>query len=180
MNTIAKPAWMALMLRGIISVIFGLFAFFYPYLTMATLVMLIGIFITVNGILTIIMAFTYKRHNDHWWNYLLQGLISLVLGILIMTWPGITAILLFMIVAAWIIIVGIIEIIAYINLRQLFTNNLILVVAGILSVLLGLYFIRFPKAGIFALIWLIGIYAIFIGSLSIIAAIKLKKSNGNV
>jgi len=176
MTSIKKQAWIALMLRGIISVIFGAFALFYPTVTFSVLIMLIGIYVCINGLLTIVMSFSYLQHDHSWCNYLLQGIISLIIGIMIITWPGITAIILLIIIAAWIIIMGVIEIIAYINLSQLLENNIFLIIAGILSILIGLYFIRFPTAGIVALVWLIGIYALVAGILSILAALKIKKT----
>jgi uncharacterized membrane protein HdeD (DUF308 family) len=67
------------------------------------------------------------------------------------------------------------EIIAAIQLRKEIEGEWLLILAGALSVLFGLGVLLYPGAGALALAWLIGIYAIAIGVVMVMLAIRLRK-----
>ena len=49
-----------------------------------------------------------------------------------------------------------------------------MILAGLLSVLLGILLFVFPSAGMVSVVWLIGIYAIAAGIISMIFAFRLR------
>ena len=57
LHALAK-SWWVLLLRGIAAIIFGVLAFAWPGLTLVTLVLLYGAFALVDGVLSLIAAFT--------------------------------------------------------------------------------------------------------------------------
>ena len=88
--------------------------------------------------------------------------------------PGVTAIVLLYFIAAWAIVTGVAEIAAAIRLRKVITGEWLLVVAGVLSVLFGLFLVMFPKAGALAVVLWIGAYATTLGSVLIALAFRLR------
>jgi uncharacterized membrane protein HdeD (DUF308 family) len=153
--------WWAFALRGLAAVIFGILAFAWPGLTLATLVLLFGIFVLIDAVMAIISAIRSK--GDHVWVLLLEGVVAVVAGVLVLGWPGITALLLLYIIAAWAIVSGILEIVSAVRLRTIIEHEWAWILSGALSIVFGVVAIARPGAGALAIIWLIGAYAILFG-----------------
>jgi uncharacterized membrane protein HdeD (DUF308 family) len=103
------------------------------------------------------------------------GAIGIVAGILAFFYPGVTAITLLFIIAAWAIVRGAAEIAAAVQLRKVIPNEWALIVGGVLSVLFGVILFANPAVGALAVIWVIGTYAILIGLLLTVAAFRVKR-----
>jgi len=164
-------SWWSLLARGIIAVLFGLAALFWPGLTLLVLVYIFGAFALVEGIIAIYHAIQ-ERRQTYWWMLLLEGIAGVILGILVFIWPAITSLVLLYFIAAWAVITGIIELVAA------FTTGMgwLLALAGALSILLGIVLFARPVAGILSLVWLIGIYAIIWGILLIVRAFQARSA----
>jgi uncharacterized membrane protein HdeD (DUF308 family) len=165
--------WWAVGLRGLIAILFGLAALFWPGITLFAPVFLFGVYALVDGVLSIVAAFRAAEHHTRWWPLLLVGLAGIAAGLLTFFYPGITAIALLYIIAAWAIVHGIMEIIAAFQLRREITNEWLLGLAGLASLIFGILVVIMPGAGALATIWLIGIYAIIFGVLLLGLAYRL-------
>ena len=93
LHALAK-CWWLLLLRGIAAIVFGVLAFVWPGLTLVTLVLLYGAFALVDGVLSLIAAFTGSVKPAPTWWLVVVGLLGIAAGIVTFAWPGITAILL--------------------------------------------------------------------------------------
>jgi uncharacterized membrane protein HdeD (DUF308 family) len=163
--------WWALALRGLFAVLFGLLAFFMPKITLLTLVLLFGAYVLLDGLFDIVAA---VRSPSHHWALILEGIIGIVVGILTFLWPGITAMALLYLIAFWAIFTGVLEIIAGIRLRQVLTDEIWLILMGVLSLLFGLFILIFPGAGALAVVFWIGAYAFLFGIMLIALAFRLR------
>ena len=94
-------------------------------------------------------------------------------GIFAFFQPGVTAVALFWIVALWLIISGIFEILAAFALRGL-GIEWVLVISGILSIIVGIVFFAHPVASILTIVWLIGVFSLVHGVMLLIRAIRLR------
>ncbi|MBV8808544.1 MAG: DUF308 domain-containing protein, partial [Acidobacteriaceae bacterium] len=88
---------------------------------------------------------------------------------------GLTALTLLLIIAAWAIVRGIIEITAAIQLRKVIANEWALILGGICSVIFGLILFARPAAGALAVIWIIGAYALIIGVILILLSLRVRR-----
>src|SRR5437870_4269244 len=165
--------WWLLLLRGIAAVVFGVLAFIWPGLTLLTLVILYGAFAIVDGVLALAAVFGRTGPDVPKWWLVLTGVLDIGAGLIALFWPGITALVLIIFIGARAIVRGIMEIVAAIQLRREIEGEWLLILAGVLSVLFGLGVLIYPGAGAVALAWLIGIYAIAIGVVMIMLAIRL-------
>ena len=131
--------------------LFGLLTFFVPGITLVTLVLLFGAYAFVDGIFNVIAFF---RVFSHHWALLIEGLIGIIAGIVTFAWPAITAIALLYIIAFWAIFTGIFEIIAGIRLRKAITNEWLLLLIGVLSLVFGMLILFAPSVGALAIVYL--------------------------
>ena len=165
--------WWAVGLRGLIAILFGLAAFFWPGLTLFALVILFGAYALVDGLFAILAAVRAAEQHTRWWSLVVEGLVGIAVGLLTFFYPGVTAVALLYIIAAWAIVTGIFEIIAAIQLHQEITNEWLLGLSGLASVLFGIVAMVTPGAGALAIVWLIGVYAIVFGVLQLGLAYRL-------
>lgn len=167
--------WGWVMLRGVAALIFGLLALFNPGITIAALVILFGAYALVDGVFTIISAIANRHGEPHWVALLIGGIVGLAVGVVTFTMPGITALALLYLIAAWAIITGILEIVTAIRMREAIQGEWLMILAGVLSVAFGVLLFVAPGAGALAVVIWIGAYAVVFGILLIILAFRLRQ-----
>lgn len=173
MLTVYTGSWWALLLRGIAAIAFGLLAFIWPGITLTALVFLWGAYALVDGAFSI--AAGVKSHGEYrrWWVLLLEGILSVIAGVLAFVIPGITALVLLLLIGAWAIVTGVFEVVEAIQMRKYIRGELLLILAGIASILFGVLLFINPGAGALAVVWLIGIYAIVFGVILVALSLRL-------
>lgn len=174
MATLLKRSWWILLVRGLAAVLFGVLAFVWPGLTVRTLVLLFGAFALVDGISDVIGSIMNRKEDEYWWVVLLGGLASLVAGVLVFVWPGLTALFLLYMIAARALVTGVTDIITAIRLRKEIEGEVLLILGGLASVLFGLIAFVRPGAGALAVISLIAGYALFVGVILMILAFRMR------
>jgi uncharacterized membrane protein HdeD (DUF308 family) len=172
--------WWLLLLRGIAGILFGIAAFIWPGLTVLALTLLYGAFALADGIFSLGAAITGTGETGipTWWLVLI-GVLGLAAGAAAFLWPGLTAFALVIMIGAWAVTIGILEIIGAIWLRKEIEDEWLLIAAGLLSLLFGVALLLRPGLGALALAWTIGAFAIAFGILHVAFALRLKAVHGN-
>jgi uncharacterized membrane protein HdeD (DUF308 family) len=173
LHTLARNWWLIL-LRGIAAIVFGVLTFIWPGITLLTLIAFYAAFAFIDGVLALWAAIAGGQPGPRWW-LAIVGLLGIAVGLLTLFMPGVTALVLLFFIAAWSIIIGIMQIIGAIRLRKEIDNEWWLVASGALSVLFGLVLIVFPGAGALGLLYVIGAYAVIYGAMLVALALRLKK-----
>ena len=124
MFIVFTSSWWALVLRGLAAIAFGILAFLWPHITVTVLVFLWGAYALVDGVFAIAAGIKSYEKSKRWWVLLLEGLLSVAAGVLAFVIPGITALVLLLLIAAWAIVTGAFEIGAAIQLRRRITTSL--------------------------------------------------------
>jgi uncharacterized membrane protein HdeD (DUF308 family) len=161
--------WGWVVLRGVAGVLFGVLAFVWPGLTLAVLVIVWGAYALADGALALISAWRVRDQGKPFWAMAIVGLLGIAAGIVAFIWPGITALVLLLFIAAWAVVMGVFQ------MRKEIQNEWLLALSGVLSVLFGIVMFVHPGAGAVALIWVIAAYAIVFGALLIWLGLRLKK-----
>jgi uncharacterized membrane protein HdeD (DUF308 family) len=167
-------SWWALALRGLVAILFGLAALFWPGLILTVLIVLFGAYALADGILAVIAAFRSSGRGMRRPLLLIEGAIGILFGLLALFWPGLTALALLYFVAFWIILSGIARVVMAIMLRREIENEWSIALSGVLSVILGLILLLLPGAGLLAYTWLIGLLALAVGVALIYYAFRVR------
>lgn len=166
--------WWVFLLRGLAGIFFGLVTFFAPGISLAVLVLVFGAYAFADGLLAIVTAIRRHGAGDRWWMLLIEGLMGVAVGLATLFWPGITAVTLLYLIAAWALVTGAFEIVAAIRLRKAITGEWLLVLSGVASLIFGVLLVLFPAAGALAVVLWIGAYALVFGALLVALAIRLR------
>ena len=166
--------WWVLLVRGIVAMLFGILAFARPGITLAALVLLFGFYALVDGIFSLIAAFSGWQYREDRWLLVLEGLIGLGAGFVTLRAPAITAVALIFFIAVWALATGVLRIVEAVRLRKEISGEFWLALSGILSVLFAFLVMLRPAAGALAMAWVIGWWALFMGAMLVMLSLKLR------
>ena len=114
----------------------------------------------------------------HWGLVVLMGVLSILIGILAIAWPGATLLTVAIFFAAWLFISGIYSVI------QSFTRDgdtgarVLNAILGVLSVIVGFALLRTPFQSLEVLIFVLGIFWVAQGIMTFITAFSSKEGRG--
>ncbi|QLE00378.1 HdeD family acid-resistance protein [Galbibacter sp. BG1] len=167
--------WWALALRGLLLIIFALLIFANPLISAATLAIWFAIIMVVDGIFSIIGAIASWKEQEDKWLILIEGIISIVLGIILFQVPQLTLLVIAYTIAFWFIFLGVSRIAMGIQVRKEIEGEGWIILGGALSVILGIVIIAMPIVGISSVMWLIAFTALIVGIVMIVIALKIRK-----
>jgi uncharacterized membrane protein HdeD (DUF308 family) len=169
-----KRHWWVPVIRGIAAIVFGVIAFVYPGLTIATLVLFFGAWVLIDGIFRIVGAIGHRASDPDWGWQLVIGILGIVVGLLTFHAPQITALALVIYIAAWALMIGASEIAIAVKMRREIKGEWFLILMGLASIVFAVLLLWNPIAGAAAVIWLIAWYAVVIGILAIFFGFRLR------
>ena len=163
-----------LLARGIFALIIGILCFTLPVGMQAIFAYIIGIFLLIISLVTgaISLSESGKVHGG----VLILSIIGVIIALLMFISPFAMFFALTILIAAWAIITGIAELAIAYSLKEL-PFRVLLGISGFFAVLFGILigFAPIPTEGSLVLILLVGIYCLFLGIISIIAGLFMKK-----
>jgi uncharacterized membrane protein HdeD (DUF308 family) len=174
--SLAKKIWIFAIIRGVLAIIFGLIALFSPIATALALAIVIGAYAIVNGVFDIIEAIRHRGSSSMVLRIGL-GVVSILFGILVLVWPGISLAILVIMVGIWAIIIGILQTVSSVGHRAVPNSGWVWgIIGGALSILFGILVLIWPGTGVVSIIWIIGIWAIVWGITLIVLGVQLRKA----
>lgn len=136
---------------GISMIVLGLFTIAFSVFTTFVSVLFMGIVLFLRGVFEVVESFLTYR-NEHFWQRLLIGILSLGVGIFLIGRPVIGAATLTILIASFLIVIGLYRAIGSAIIKP--HNWEWIMLSGILSVVLGfLIWSEWPAATF----WLIGL-----------------------
>jgi uncharacterized membrane protein HdeD (DUF308 family) len=154
-----------LILRALITLAFGILLIGWPAISLTVLILLFGAFALVDGALILAMGRQMPSGEAARPVMLIAGALAVIVGIATFLWPGLTEVVLLVLIALRAIIVGVAEIVTATRIGRHDSLAWMLACVGLLSIAFGTLLLVYPGTGILALVWAIGLYAIVIGSL---------------
>ena len=103
---------------GVLSLIIGLYAVRHVLVTLLALALLLGIFWIVNGSVELFMALSHREMANRGWSAVM-GILSIFAGIIVLAYPGISLLVLAVVLSVWLLFYGVMEITLAFRLRSL-------------------------------------------------------------
>lgn len=164
--------WWMLAVRGVVGILFGILFFVWPLPSLATLVLLFGVWALLDGCATLASAIGGRGGAF----YVVEGLFDIAIAVLTFWRPILAAVTLYSLIAAWAVVTGIFRIIGAVRLRHVIDNEIWLGLSGVTSVIFGVLMVALPAAGVLAISWLIGSFAIVVGALLLGLSLRLRRA----
>jgi uncharacterized membrane protein HdeD (DUF308 family) len=171
----ARRYWWLFLIRGLLGLALGVWALLFPGATLAAVVLLLGAFLIVDGIIACVKAFQIMRSDASWGILLLEGILGLAVGIAIYVWPGISILSLAYLVGYWAIFSGVVTIIGAARLRTHVRGEWLYAIFGVISLLFGLFVLVAPTAGLAYIVFMIAFYGFFTGITLIVLAFRARR-----
>lgn len=163
--------WWVFLIQGIAAIILGLLLLTNPAATAVSLVVVLGAYWLVSGVMDFVRLFT---DSGQWGWHLLLGVTGVVAGILVLQNPLISTVatgtFLVSLLAFGSLIMGVLGII-----RGVKEDGWGSITIGIVNVLVGLWLLFNPLKAFIALPVMLGIFALIGGAITIVNAFRLKK-----
>ncbi len=137
---------------GVAAIVFGVMAFAYPGLTVATLVLFFGVWVLIDGVFRVVGAIGHHASDPEWGFHIIIGIVGIVVGFLTFHAPKITALALIIYIAAWALTIGATEIALAIKLRQEIKGEWFLILMGLASIFFAVMLLWNPLPGALALV----------------------------
>ena len=144
-----KRNWWVSVIRGVAAIVFGVMAFAYPGLTVATLVLFFGVWVLIDGVFRVVGAIGHHASDPEWGFHVIIGI---VVGFLTFHAPKITALAVIIYIAAWALTTGATEIALAIKLRQEIKGEWFLILMGLASIFFAVMLLWNPLPGALALV----------------------------
>ena len=96
-------------LLGVLSLIIGLYALRHVLITLLALALFLGIFWVVNGAVELFAALSHREAPHRVWMSVM-GILSIVAGLILLAYPGISLVVLYLIVSIWLLVFGFMQI----------------------------------------------------------------------
>jgi uncharacterized membrane protein HdeD (DUF308 family) len=173
-DTLSRYWWITLF-RGVLWILFGIFMFLQPGISILALTLTFGAFALVDGIVSVVSAIGGRETNESWWILLIRGLAAFCVGLLTLFTPQMTAVALLVWIAVWAIATGLLEIVAAIRLRKEIQDEFGLALAGLVSVAFGVFVLARPGIGALAVLWAIAVYALTFGMVLVSMAFETRR-----
>jgi len=174
MNKTFIKNWWIFLFRGLISVLFGLFALAIPGVTFPALLLMLGAYILVSSILSVTTIIKTRKSLANWNWLLTSAVLCLLAGLIILINAFATAIALMYLVGTCALLTGIAEIVMTIRLQNIIRGEGWYILAGILAILFALFVFFNPFGAIAAFTVIFGIYACIAGIMLIYLSFRLK------
>ncbi len=158
----AVLGWKMLVTRGVLAIVFGLIAMFWPVGTALTLALLWGIWALVDGVGSLWQAFRPESKGQGRAWLVVMGVIAILAGLIAIFHPGVAVAALTWILGIWLIVRGVIELFGAFA-STISVPRWLLVVGGLLSLGLGVLFVANPETGAVAIAFWLGLVALIWG-----------------
>ncbi len=167
-TAVAKQLWGLGIGFGVVSILFGIVALFWPGLTVALLVLLFGIFILIWGVVGIIASLASVGTDKFWWLELLFSLLATGLAVYLLRNPVDAALIFVFYIGITFLVRGVIDVIeGLFDGKRRGSRRVLSIVLGLVGVLAGIITLAHPVTAGVAVVWVIGLYGVLYGSILI-------------
>lgn len=169
-----EELWWLFVLQGIATLLFGVVALFLPGLTLATLVIVFAVYTIVLGVIELVHGFSSIGKHGSWWFSLLVGLVLAGVGIYLIRNPHTALDAFIVLIGALLLVRGIFDLIVAAFFTRRTESKWLWGIAGALGIVAGIILWNNPVSGGIAFVWVLGLYALIVGSIHLAYAFQVR------
>lgn len=170
-----RRVWWLPVLRGVLLLVLGLLLMAQPAASVQAIVWLFGIFAIVDGVVTIIQGLS-NRDVPGWSWWVVEGVAGLGVGVVVVLWPGPTVRVLFFLLAAWLLVLGVVSILAAVAVSRAGDASWHWPLAfGLVCTLFAVLLIARPQGTLAVFGVLLGLFAFVGGVLNVVNGFAVRQ-----
>ncbi|MEW6555237.1 MAG: DUF308 domain-containing protein [Actinomycetota bacterium] len=163
-------SWWSYVLRGVLALIFGILFIAYPGSTLKTFVILVGIFLIIDGVVNLIRSLVFIFRKEPWGWTLSWGIVGLLLGLILVNHTEFTLGFVAILIGIWVVIMGVAELAMAFDMPAESGRGFIAVM-GVISLGFGIAILAWTAETVYALMVLFGIYLLVVALLDVVIGI---------
>ena len=168
--------WWLFLLTGILLIVGSIWVFLTPVESYVNLAWIFSILVLVTGISYVIFSISNRKELEEWGWYLTGGIFEIVMGIILVSYPDLTIIMLPLFVGFWLMFRGAQIIAASPKLKEYrFINWGWLMLLGIALTIVSFLMILDPLFGFLNVVYITSVALLLLGIANIMLSLKLKE-----
>jgi uncharacterized membrane protein HdeD (DUF308 family) len=171
---VLRSVWWLPVLRGLLLVVLGLLLLVEPLGTLVALVWVFGVFAVVDGVVVLLQALLARGRPGSAW-LVAEGLVSIGFGAVIMLWPSVTPLVLFYLLAFWLLVLGVTVVVVAVTqyrARDLAWSGTL--VFGLIAFLFGLLLAIKPQGTVTVILTVYGLFAFVGGVVTVVSGLATR------
>ena len=159
--------------QGVLAILFGIVALFWPGLTVSLLLAFFGVFALVWAIVGIIGALVSIGHSKLWWMELLFSVLFLGLGVYVLRNPVDAALVFVLLIGLSFIVRGLVDLIEGLFDKEMDGDTkLFSLIVGVIGIIAGIVALMYPVSAGVAVVWVVGLYSVLYGTMAIAFSVR--------
>jgi len=168
--------WWVFILRGLLAAALGVFALIWPTEIVEIMVLLVGAYLIADGVMRLVLALRQAAPGG----WLLQPVTSMVIGLIVVLWPGQSARVLFMVLGAGALFIGISYVVTARRYALDAVDRRLATSAGIVAAVLGTILMIWPGVAVVSVSWMIAALALLAAAVLIFLGVRFKRSQARI
>ena len=171
---LTKQIWWVILLTGVAGILFGALTLFLPGITLVTLIYMLAIFVVISGAIGLFEAISNIKKDRLWWLTLVFALVGISVGVYLARNPMTTASIFVILVSLLILVRSIFDLVvaSYMDKKD---GRWLWIIPGILGIIAAGAIVLYPVAASLAFIWVLGLYALIHGVMTVGFAVQIRK-----
>jgi uncharacterized membrane protein HdeD (DUF308 family) len=165
--------WGLAVVMGVVSIILGLLAMFYPGATIVTVAIFFAAWLFVSGIYEVIVSFTRDGDTGARVLHAIIGVLSVIVGFALLRSPFQSVEVMIFVLGIFWLVQGIMTFVAAFAIKQGRNWRLLI---GILGILAGIVILVYPISSALTLAWIGGFWLVVLGIFQIVAGFRLRSA----
>jgi uncharacterized membrane protein HdeD (DUF308 family) len=166
---LTKMRW-ALGLNGLLAIAIGVLILLWPGISLFALTIVFGAYALATGVVGFAMAFTAEAKGERGW-LVFSSLLGIVVGVMVLAWPGISSLALLYVIGAYAVVLGILAIVGAFWLPIGGGDTALMILSGLVSIFFGIVIFAKPGDGALVTLALIAAFALITGITEVVVAI---------
>jgi uncharacterized membrane protein HdeD (DUF308 family) len=166
--------WWMFVLQGALTLLFGLVALFLPGITLVTLVYFFAVYILLLGVMTLLRGLLTMKKDAAWWFMAFIGVVGVGAGIYLLLNPQIAIGTFLGIVGLLLLVRGVFDLFLAAYIVKTTDGRILWIISGVVGIIAAVILWRYPVETGVAFVWVLGLYALIAGVVSLIYAYRAK------